>query len=113
MSMLDPHLPDGVHEWRDGKRLVKHGDKLFIEGTDTLAGSVVTLPKCIRNFMSFTSTTLGQAVKCATYNPAKCLGIEARKGTLRAGADADLVVMSPEGDVLSTWVAGKMVWSKA
>ncbi|KAG9076103.1 hypothetical protein FRC06_009701, partial [Ceratobasidium sp. 370] len=96
MSMLDPHLPDGVHEWRDGKRLVKNGDKLFIEGTDTLAGSVVTLPKCVRNFMAFTSATLGQAIKCATYNPAKCLGIEARKGTLRAGADADLVVMSSE-----------------
>ena len=38
MSVLDPHLPDGVHEWRDDKRLVKKGDKLFIEGTDTLAG---------------------------------------------------------------------------
>ncbi|KAB5591820.1 N-acetylglucosamine-6-phosphate deacetylase [Ceratobasidium theobromae] len=113
MSMLDPHLPDGVHEWRDGKRLVKEGDKLFIEGTDTLAGSVVTLPKCIRNFMAFTYCTLGQAVKCATYNPAKCLGIEARKGTLRAGADADLVVMTPEGEVLSTWVSGKQVWSKS
>lgn len=113
MSMLDPHLPDGVHEWRDGKWLVKEGDKLFIEGTDTLAGSVVTLPTCIRNFMAFTSSTLGHAIKCATYNPAKCLGIEARKGTLRAGADADLVVMTPEGDVLSTWVSGKMVWSKS
>ncbi|CAE6454854.1 unnamed protein product [Rhizoctonia solani] len=113
MSMLDPHLPDGVHEWRDGKRLVKSGDKLFIEGTDTLAGSVVTLPKCIRNFMAFTSCTLGDAIKCATYNPAKCLGIEARKGTLRAGADADLVVMTAEGEILSTWVSGKVVWSKS
>ncbi|KAF8608043.1 Metallo-dependent hydrolase [Ceratobasidium sp. AG-I] len=112
MSMLDPHLPDGVHEWRDDKRLVKKGDKLFIEGTDTLAGSVVTLPKCIRNFMAFTSATLSQAIKCATYNPAKCLGIETRKGTLRAGADADLVVMNQEGEVLSTWVAGKLVWSQ-
>ncbi|CAE7127794.1 unnamed protein product [Rhizoctonia solani] len=95
MSMLDPHLPNGVHEWRDGKRLVKQGDKLFIEGTDTLAGSVVTMPTCIRNFMAFTSW------------------IEARKGTLRAGADADLVVMTPEGEVLSTWVSGKKVWSKS
>jgi len=112
MSMLDPHLPDGVHEWRDDKRLVKNGDKLFIEGTDTLAGSVVTLPKCIRNFMAFTSSTLSQAIKCATYNPAKCLGIEARKGTLRAGADADLVVMNQDGEVLSTWVGGKMVWTR-
>ncbi|CAE6521196.1 unnamed protein product [Rhizoctonia solani] len=113
MSMLDPHLPDGVHEWRDGKSLVKQGDKLFIQGTDTLAGSVVTLPKCIRNFMAFTSCTLGDAIKCATYNPAKCLGIEARKGTLRAGADADLVVMTSEGEILSTWVSGKQVWSKS
>ncbi|CAE6470179.1 unnamed protein product [Rhizoctonia solani] len=113
MSMLDPHLPDGVHVWRDGKSLVKQGDKLFIEGTDTLAGSVVTMPTCIRNFMAFTSCTIGDAIKCATYNPAKCLGIEARKGTLRAGADADLVVMTPEGEILSTWVSGKKVWSKS
>ncbi|KAF8756718.1 Amidohydrolase family [Rhizoctonia solani] len=100
MSMLDPHLPDGVHEWRDGKRLVKSGDKLFIEARHTRW-------KCIRNFMAFTSCTLGDAIKCATYNPAKCLGIEARKGTLRAGADADLVVMTAEGEILSTWVSGK------
>jgi N-acetylglucosamine-6-phosphate deacetylase len=46
MSMLDPHLPDGVHEWRDGKRLVKEGDKLFIEGTDTLAGRYCTRLFC-------------------------------------------------------------------
>jgi len=38
MSMLDPHLPDGISEWRDGVRLVKEGYKLYIEGTDTLAG---------------------------------------------------------------------------
>lgn len=38
MSMFDPHLRDGLHEWRDGKRLVKEGVKLYIEGTDTLAG---------------------------------------------------------------------------
>ena len=36
--MLDPHLKDGVHEWRDGKRLIKEGVKVYIEGTDTLAG---------------------------------------------------------------------------
>jgi hypothetical protein len=38
MPMLDPHKPDGVYDWRDGKRLVKSGEKLYIEGTDTLAG---------------------------------------------------------------------------
>lgn len=38
MHILDPNLRDGVHEWRDGRRFVKEGDKLYIEGTDTLAG---------------------------------------------------------------------------
>ncbi|OCH93479.1 Metallo-dependent hydrolase [Obba rivulosa] len=112
MKILDPHLRDGVHEWRDGKRFVKEGDKLYLEGTDTLAGSVVTLDKCVRNFSRFTGCSLGEAIKCATFNPAKCLGIEDRKGTLRPGADADLVVLDRKGYVQSTWVKGKEVWKR-
>ncbi|KAJ7018349.1 carbohydrate esterase family 9 protein [Mycena alexandri] len=110
MKVLDPSLRDGVHEWRDGKRFVKEGDKLYLEGTNTLAGSVVTLDKCVRNFSRFTGCSLGEAIKCATFNPAKCLGIENTKGTLRAGADADLVVLDRQGNVVSTWVKGRQVW---
>ncbi|KAL1745031.1 carbohydrate esterase family 9 protein [Schizophyllum fasciatum] len=112
MKILNPNLKDGVHEWRDGKRFVKEGDRLYLEGTDTLAGSVVTLDKCVRNFVRFTGCSLGDSIKCATYNPAKCLGIENHKGTLRAGADADLVVLDRLGHPLQTWVGGKQVWSK-
>jgi N-acetylglucosamine-6-phosphate deacetylase len=111
MKILDPHLADGVHEWRDGQKFVKDGDRLFLEGTDTLAGSVVTLDKCVRNFTAFTGATLGDSIRCATYNPARCLGLEKRKGTLRAGADADLVVFDKEGNVLQTWVAGALAWA--
>jgi len=41
MRILDPHLKDGIHEWRDGRRLFKEGDKLYLEGTTTLAGRSV------------------------------------------------------------------------
>ncbi|KAF9501398.1 Metallo-dependent hydrolase [Pleurotus eryngii] len=112
MKILDPNLKDGIHEWRDGQRFVKEGDKLYLEGTNTLAGSVVTLDKCIRNFSRFTGCSLGEAIKCATYNPAKCLGIEHKKGTLRPGADADLVVLDRQGNVVSTWVKGMEVWNR-
>lgn len=112
MKILDPNLKDGVHEWRDGRRFYKEGDKLYLEGTTTLAGSVVTMDKCVRNFARFTGCTLGEAIKCATLNPAKCLGIENVKGTLRPGAHADLVVLDRHGRVLSTWVMGKMVWER-
>jgi N-acetylglucosamine-6-phosphate deacetylase len=113
MKILDPHLADGVHAWRDGQRFVKAGDRLYLEGTDTLAGSVVTLDKCVRNFAAFTGASLGDSIRCATYNPAKCLGLEATKGTLRAGADADLVVFDKDGNVLQTWVAGVLAWTKS
>ncbi|RDB25489.1 N-acetylglucosamine-6-phosphate deacetylase [Hypsizygus marmoreus] len=112
MKILDPHLRDGVHEWRDGQRFIKDGYKLYLEGTTTLAGSVVTLDTSIRNFSRFTGCSLGEAIKCATYNPAKCLGIEHKKGTLRPGADADLTVLDRRGIVLSTWVRGKEAWVK-
>jgi hypothetical protein len=46
MKLLDPHLKDGVHEWRDGKRFVKEGTKLYLEGTDTLAGRYVPRITC-------------------------------------------------------------------
>ncbi|KAJ6497656.1 carbohydrate esterase family 9 protein [Mycena sanguinolenta] len=113
MKILDPNLRDGIHEWRDGKRFVKEGYKLYLEGTDTLAGSVVTLDSCVRNFSRFTGCSLGEAIKCATFNPAKCLRIENTKGTLRPGADADLVVLDRQGNVVSTWVKGRQVWGSA
>jgi len=71
MKILDPNLKDGIHEWRDGKRFVKEGIKLYLEGTSTLAGSVVTLDTCVRNFVKFTGCSLGEAIKCATFNPAR------------------------------------------
>ncbi|KAL5478928.1 NAG2 [Sanghuangporus weigelae] len=113
MKILDPNMPNGTYDWRDGRRVVKEGVRLYIEGTDTLAGSVVTLDTCVRNFVRFTGATLGEALKCATYNPAKCLNIETKKGTLRPGADADLVVLNKEGQVLSTWVRGRRVWKRS
>jgi N-acetylglucosamine-6-phosphate deacetylase len=45
--------------------------------------------------------------------PHRCLGIESKKGTLRPGADADLVVLSRQGRVLSAWVKGKQAFVKS
>ena len=92
MKTLDPHLKDGVHEWRDGKCFVKEGAKLYLKGTDTLAGrcvpphlrhtilfshtvdyclSIVTLDSCVQNFSLFTGCSLGEAINCVTLNPAR------------------------------------------
>ena len=38
LKILDPNLQDGVHEWLSGRKIVKEGDKIYLEGTNTLAG---------------------------------------------------------------------------
>lgn len=73
-----------------------------------LAGSVLTLDQAVRNVMRFAGWTLGAAVRLASANPARLLGLE-RKGRLNPGADADLAVLSPAGKVLATYVAGQKV----
>jgi N-acetylglucosamine-6-phosphate deacetylase len=46
----------------------------------------------------------------ASQNPAHAIGLE-RKGELNIGADADFVVLSPQLQVLRTFVSGEQVWS--
>jgi N-acetylglucosamine-6-phosphate deacetylase len=45
----------------------------------------------------------------ATANPARALGL-ASKGKLKAGADADLVILSRELEVRRTMIAGERVF---
>jgi N-acetylglucosamine-6-phosphate deacetylase len=46
----------------------------------------------------------------ATENPAHAVGLKA-KGCLKVDADADLVVLSPELEVLRTFSGGQEVFS--
>ena len=71
-----------------------------------LAGSVLTQDRAIRNAVAFAGVPWCEAVKMATWNPARLLGLETRKGCLRPGADADLVVLEPNGTVFGTMVRG-------
>lgn len=75
-----------------------------------LAGSSLSMNRAFRNAQSFGALTLCEAVAACTLHPARVLGIEAERGTLRIGAQADLVALDAEGKVLQTWIAGKPVW---
>lgn len=47
------------------------------------------------------------ALNACTINPARCLGIDGRKGRLCAGYDADLVVLDEDYGVQQTYCCGK------
>ncbi|KAK4103310.1 carbohydrate esterase family 9 protein [Parathielavia hyrcaniae] len=90
-------LPDGRYPWTNGEGehyIVKKGGVLELEGTGVIAGSSTTLIECINNFLNWSGATIPQALTTVTATPAAMLGVQGVKGTLDAGADADLVVLS-------------------
>jgi N-acetylglucosamine-6-phosphate deacetylase len=63
------------------------------------------MDRAVRNLARFAEWDLPQAVAAASQNPARVARI-ANKGVLAVGADADFVVLSPEGEVFRTFIGG-------
>ena len=47
------------------------------------------------------------AINACTINPARCLGIADRKGSIGVGKDADLVVLDSDYSVVQTYCMGE------
>ena len=86
-------MPDGTYDWTNGSRIVKQGSLLTLEENGKIAGSSIQLVDCVTNFLNWTGASVPEAIKAVTETPAKMLGLQHVKGTLREGADADLVVL--------------------
>ena len=74
----------------------------------TLAGSTLNLNEGVRNMARYTG--LPMAVKMATENPARLLGLEREMGTLLPDTLADFVLMDEECNIRATFVGGECVY---
>lgn len=97
-------MPEG--KYRLGAFDVEVRDGMVKAMDGTIAGSVLTLDKAVRNVMDFAGWTLQHAVRLASYNPARVLGVEKTKGIIAAGADADFAILNARGEVLNTVIGG-------
>jgi N-acetylglucosamine-6-phosphate deacetylase len=96
-------LPDGKTELGGQEVTVREGKAVLEDGT--LAGSVLTLDKALRNALE-TGLTLEQASKLLSAVPARYMGLEDR-GRLGLGFRADLVILDKEMKVLEVYKAGR------
>lgn len=98
-------MPDGTYMLGPLRVEVKDG-KCARNGI--LAGSVLTLDRAIRNVMEFGNWSLQQSVRAASLNPATVVE-ERNKGTVRPGADADLIALTTNGEVKGVVVKGEVI----
>lgn len=74
--------------------------------SETLAGSTLQLNQGLRILVEEALVPFNYAINSCTINPARCIGVDDRKGCIRVGMDADLVVLKPDYQVQQTYCMG-------
>ncbi len=77
-----------------------------------LAGSVLTIDKAVANVYKNCGIPLYEAVKMATYNPAKHCNVHSYKGSIKEGYDADLLLFDENITIKKVFVKGKEVYTE-
>ena len=88
-----------------GDDCVVEGGVCLLSDRSALAGSASRMIDLVRNMVHDVAVPLHEAVAMATQNPAQTIGLQT-KGRLRVGADADLVILSPDLEILRVFTGG-------
>lgn len=78
-----------------------------LTSTGGLAGSTLRLNDGLRILVEEAMVPFNYAINSCTINPARCIGVDRRKGLIGVGMDADLVVLEPDYRVHQTYCMGK------
>ena len=96
-------MPDGHYQLGPIEVEVKDGK---CTSGESLAGSVLTMDRAVRNVMKFSNWSMKDAVRAASLNAARAVGLDRQQGSLNAGMPAHFVVLNADGEVLKTVIGG-------
>ncbi|MDE6504262.1 MAG: N-acetylglucosamine-6-phosphate deacetylase [Clostridia bacterium] len=108
-AMRAKGLSDGVSELGGQTVYVKDGQARLKNGS--LAGSVLKMNTAVKNLVEKCGCSVEYALDCATYNPAKNLGLEKEYGVIQPGAAADFTLLDSAFNVVLTVVGGEVVYT--
>jgi N-acetylglucosamine-6-phosphate deacetylase len=100
-------MPDG--DYRVDQRTITVHDGAARLPDGTLAGSILTMERALRNIMAATGLPLREAWPMTSWNAAKSIGVAQTKGSLESGKDADLVLLTSGLNLVMTVVEGDIV----
>lgn len=91
-SMEATGMSDGNYEL-GGLKVIKKGNLATLEDGHTIAGSVTDLFDCVRTAVNKMKIPLEVAIKCASLNPARAIGLDKSVGSIEAGKKAGLILL--------------------
>lgn len=109
-AMRAAGLKEGTYDLGGQEAIVTKGQVRLKDGT--LAGSVLTMDKAVKNLVNKIGISLPKAIQMASFNPAKSVRLENKKGSLEPGKDADIVILNKNLEVELTMVAGKIMYKR-
>jgi N-acetylglucosamine-6-phosphate deacetylase len=104
-------LPDGSKFSLYGNKCIVEKGVCLLADRSALAGSASRMIDLIRTMVTKVGVPLHEAIAMATDTPAFVIGLTS-KGQFKIGGDADLVVISPELEVLQTFLAGEEIFRR-
>ncbi|HAF61687.1 MAG TPA: N-acetylglucosamine-6-phosphate deacetylase [Anaerolineaceae bacterium] len=97
-------IPDGVYDYLGLKVTVNNNEVRLPDGT--LAGSTLSLNKAVSNLVKMTGVDLPTAVRMASLNPARQIGLSETKGSIEVGKDADIILFDEDINIKRTFIKG-------
>ena len=98
--------PEGYQFDLGGQMAEIRGGVAKLVGTETIACSAANLWTCLANTVSW-GIAEEEAVRAATYNPAKALGVQDKIGSIETGKYADFVITNTDYSEKRVFIGGK------
>jgi len=105
-AMPGAGLADGEYTLIGQDVTVEEGKAYLKDGT--IAGSIATLDACVRNIVKNVGVPPLEAVRMASYNPARVIGVEDTAGKIEVGRPADITLVDDDLRVKAVYRRGKL-----
>ncbi|PST41476.1 N-acetylglucosamine-6-phosphate deacetylase [Faecalibacillus intestinalis] len=106
-SLMCKGFPVGTKFDFGGQEVVIYPDgSAHLVEAGNLAGSTLNVNKGLKILIEDALVPVNYAINACTSNPARCLHVADRKGTIGVGYDADLVVLDRDYEVVQTYCKG-------
>ena len=106
-ALMAKGTPIGSKHIFGGNEIVIYPDgSAHLTETGGLAGSTLNINKGLRILVEKALVPFNYAINSCTINPARCLGVDDRKGSITVGKDADIVVLNDDYSVAQTYCKG-------